>query len=273
MKAKTVGFDFFSTRLAFIKVSDDPLLNLDLWHYLDAFEGYVYGVFLQYNRIVSDLSINESSGLRESPVSSASLDIYFYILTWDKLKKIHEKISGFINRLQRKGACLPKDFFSDFRLWERRVSHLFKEFDSKIRNEYEHPSMESYLVKNVVTWGNIFLDSSGKVEAHVGKNWFATIKVEHVEKIMVLRTDLFDLFIKHFLKKPLTRELLRVRDYYEGNIDSILSNLKEFKDNGDFDGFNDLLYRFTQHDMFLAREGVRLSNKIRERIYSLIWSK
>jgi hypothetical protein len=40
------GFDFFSTRLVFIDVAHDPVHDRDQWHFLDAFEVHVYGIFL-----------------------------------------------------------------------------------------------------------------------------------------------------------------------------------------------------------------------------------
>lgn len=263
-------FDFFSNRLNFIEVTNDHLLNIELWHYLSVFESHVYGVFLQYNRIVADLSIPKPNKIQNVPGSKAGLDIYYYILTWDKLKKIYAKIEAIMSRLHRGGSSVPKAFNSEFKLWKRCIAHLFKEFDTKIRTEYEHPSLESYTVGNIIMWGNILIDGSGNIKAHVGKDWFAPIKREHCEKIQKLRTDLFDLFLKHFSQKPLTQELVNVRNYVEENIDSILRELKEFKDNDDMKGFNDLLYKLTMYDIYLLKEGVELSKDTKDKIYSIL---
>jgi hypothetical protein len=207
-------FDFFSSRLNFIEVSNDHLLNIDLWHYLSVFESHVYGVFLQYNRIVTDLSIPEPTKIREIPGPQAGLDIYYYILTWDKLKKIYKKIEAIMSRLHKAGASMPGVFNSEFRLWKRRIEHLFLDFDTKIRDEYEHPSLESYSVGNIIMWGNILMDGLGNIKAHVGEKWFATIKKEHCIKLQKLRTDLFDVFLKHFSRKPLTQELIKNKRLY-----------------------------------------------------------
>jgi hypothetical protein len=248
------------------------LLNIELWHYLSVFESHVYGVFLQYSRIVSDLSVPEPNKIQNVPGPKSGLDIYYYVLTWDKLKKICEKIKSIMSRIHQCGPSLPKAFNSEFKLWKRRIDHLFKEFDIKIRNEYEHPSLETYSVGNIIMWGNIYIDGLGKIKAHVGKDWFATIKKEHCIKMQNLRTDLFDLFLKHFSRKPLTKELIYVRNYIEENIDSILKELKECKDKGDTKGFNELLYKFTMHDVYLSKEGVGLSKDAKDKIYCIIWS-
>lgn len=81
-------FDFFSSRLTFIEVASDQLMNIDLWHYLSVFESHVYGVFMQYNRIKEDLEFPDPESFRRVPGPQAGLDIYYYTLTWDKLKKI-----------------------------------------------------------------------------------------------------------------------------------------------------------------------------------------
>src|SRR4030042_2166461 len=44
-------FDFLSTRLSVVEVANDYLINIELWHCLDAVENHIYGVFLQYYRI------------------------------------------------------------------------------------------------------------------------------------------------------------------------------------------------------------------------------
>jgi hypothetical protein len=265
-------FDFFSSRLNFIEVTNDHLLNIELWHYLSVFESHVYGVFLQYNRIAADLSISEPTKIQNIPGPKAGLDIYYYILTWDKLKKIYKKIETIMSRLHKVNSSIPKGFNSEFRLWKRRIDHLFPEFDTKIRNEYEHPSLESYSVGNIIMWGNILIDGLGNIEAHVGKNWFATIKKEDCLKLQRLRTDLFDMFLKHFSQKPLTQELIKARDYIEENIESILEELKALEDKDDMEGFNNLLHKLTMFDIYLSKEGVELSKDAKDKIYSILWS-
>jgi hypothetical protein len=265
-------FDFFSNRLNFIEVTNDHFLNIELWHYLSVFESHVYGVFLQYNRIVADLSISEPTKIQKIPGPQAGLDIYYYILTWDKLKKIYKKIEAIMSRLHKAGTSMPKVFNSEFRLWKRRIDHLFLDFDTKIRNKYEHPSLESYSVGNIIMWGNILMDGSGNIKAHVGKKWFATIKKEHCIKLQKLRTDLFDVFLKHFSQKPLTQELIKTRDYIEKNIEAILAELKALKDKNDMESFNKSLHSLIMYDIYLSKEGMALLKDTKDKIYSILWS-
>ena len=263
-------FDFFSTRLYFIKVTDDQFLNIDLWHYLGVFESHVYGIFLQYNRIKADLKFPHPDDNHGVPGPQAGLDIYYYTLTWDKLKKICDKIKALINRLQQVSPAFPKPFISDFRHWKRRIDHLFSEFDAGIRNEYEHPSLESYTVGNIQMWGNIIIDGSGNIKAHAGKNWFAIIKKEHIEKIQDLRRDLFDLFIKHFSKKPLTEELITAKNYIEENIDTLIKELSELKERKNWEDFNSLFCQLIMYNVYLSKEGINLSQNVQNRISSVL---
>lgn len=263
-------FDFFSSRLNFIEVTTDQFMNIELWHYLSVFESHVYGVFLQYNRIKEDLKLPDPESSRGVPGPQAGLDIYYYTLTWDKLKKISEKIKSLINRLTESPASIPKSFTSEYRIWRRRIEHLFSEFDTEIRNEYEHPSLESYSVGNIKMWGNIIMDNSGNIKAHAGKDWFSIIKKEHCLRIQQLRTDLFDLFIKHFTQKPLTQELTKARRYIEDNIDSLSKELNEFKKNKNWEDFNKLLHQLTMYDIYFSKESMPLPEDVKHKIYSVL---
>ena len=271
MNADFTKFDFLSSRLNFIEVSTDQLMNIELWHYLSVFESHVYGVFLQYNRIKEDLKFPDPESLRRVPGPQAGLDIYYYTLTWDKLKKIYEKIKILINRFQLTSISIPELFITDFRLWKRRIDHLFSEFNNEIRNEYEHPSLEPYSVRNIIMWGNILIDGAGNIKAHTGKDWFVTIKKEHLEKIQQLRTDLFDIFIKNFSEKPLTQELMKAKKYIEDNIDSLSKELDGLRKNENWDDFNKLLHQLIMNDLFFSKESIPLSDDVKHKIYSAIY--
>lgn len=264
-------FDFFSSRLNLIEVTTDQLMNIDLWHYLSVFESHVYGVFLQYNRIKEDLKFPDPENLRRVPSPQVGLDIYYYTLTWDKLKKILRKINKLINRFTKSPASIPKSFSSEYRNWRRRIEHLFSEFDIDIRNEYEHPSLESYSVGNINMWGNILIDNSGNIKAHAGKNWFSIIKKEHCLRVQQLRTDLFDLFIKHFSQKPLTQELIKARKYIEDNIDSLSKELNYLKEKKNWEDFNELLHQLTMYDVYFSKESMPLPDKVKNKIYSVFY--
>jgi hypothetical protein len=77
-------------------------------------------------------------------------------------------------------------------------------------------------------------------------------------------------FIKHFSQKPLTQELMKVRDYIENNIDSLSKELSELKEEKNWEGFNDLLYQLTMYDVYLSKEGMKLSNKVKDILYSIL---
>ena len=245
-------FDFFSSRLHFIKVTSDDLLNLELWRHLDAFESHVYGVFLQYNRIKLAQEMPDPVIIRKFNTHQLNLDIYFYTLVWDKLKKIYSKIAEVVNRIQQNYRSTPsardlKAFTDDFRLWKTRIDKLFSEFDGTTRNEYEHPSLKPHLFKNIQFWKNISSDSGGNIKAHVGNKIYALIKYEHFLKIDELRTALFDLFTRHFSQKSAISDLIKIRDYIENNIDHLSSELKTRIDNNDENGFHDILNQFMSY--------------------------
>lgn len=265
----TDDFDFFSGRLLFIKITDDCLLNIKLSHHLSIFENYVYGVCLQYGRIESDLpNVGTLEGTRV-PAPQAGLDIYYYILTWDKLRKVYEKIKEVVNDVQQ-ASSIPRTFTNAFRIWKQSVDHLLAEFDTNVRNEYEHPSLEPHLAGNIMMWGNITRDGFGNITAHAGQERFATIKKEHCERMQKLRVDLIDLFLKHFSQKPLTLELTKTRDYIEENIDSMLSQLREPRGENDDADFSNLLKELLVHDVYLMKEGVPLSTSVKDKLYSAI---
>jgi len=264
------NFDFLSNRLTFIDVAPDPQMNINLWHYFRVFENYVYGVFLQFNRIIEGLNFSQADIVQNISISQASLDIYYYTLTWDKLKKINEKIKKLISQIQQSRTYIPTEFKLEFKNWKHRIEHLFKEFDVEIRNQYEHPSLEFYSSENMQMWGNIFIDRMGNIKAHVGKDYFATIKKEHFERILVLRSDLFDLFLKYFSQKPLNQELIKVRDYIEENIEKLENELNDFKGSKNSENFNKLFRQLISYDLLLLREGLGLSSEVRDKIYSVI---
>ena len=271
MRTSNIRFDFFSDRLDFIRVSNDKRINKDLWLYMRIFESHIFGVVMQYNRINDDLKISEHMNFQNFSIHRAGLDIYYYTMTWDKLRKIFKKISTEIDKIQKPPSTIPDSFISDFKLLKKRIDHLFSEFDTGIRNEYEHPSLEAFSKGNFIMWGNIYSDNIGNIKAQVGKNLFAQIKEEHCKKIQNLRIELFDLFIKHFSRKPLTKELIKERDYYEENVDSLVDKLNKFREMHDTVGFNNLLSEFTMSNRLLLKESVQLSQSVKEKFYSAIF--
>lgn len=265
-------FDFFSNRLTFLEITSDELLNINLWHHLSVFENHVYGVYSQYNRMKEDLKLPSDNNPREIPMAQAGLDIYYYILTWDKLKKIYEKIKNLVNKINQSATILPKEFNSELRGWKHRIDYLFSEYDDEIRNEYEHPSLESYSTGNIIMWGNIFMDLSGNIKAQVGKDRFASIKKEHTEKLFTLRIELIDLFLKYFSQKQLTQQLIKIRDFVESTVETISKDLLEYKTKEDWNNFNDLFQEIIMIEIYLSKESIKLSDEVRNKIYSILYT-
>jgi len=71
------SFDFLSSRLYCIDFTADPMLNVELWYSLIAFENHVFGVVLQYSRISSDLEIAEQARNPPTRRHHAGLDTYY----------------------------------------------------------------------------------------------------------------------------------------------------------------------------------------------------
>ena len=153
------------------------------------------------------------------------------------------------------------------------MGHLFNEFNNDVRNEYEHPSLEPQITGNIIMWGDITIDRSGDIKAHAGKNLYATIKSEHCNRMQNLRTELIDIFLKHFSQKPLTKQLIEVRNQIEENIDSIISELLELVPEEDPEKFNEQLYSLIMYDLSLMKHGVSLSASTKEKINTAIFEK
>ncbi len=158
-------FEFLFNRLSSVEVTTNQSLNFELYHYLCEFEFYVYGIFLQYNRIKEDLKIPDKESFPDhdypQKIPTARLDIYYYTMTWDKLKKVYGKFNNVINRISiMPSPSSANSFKSEYKNWRKRIEHLFLEFGTEIRNEYEHPSLEFYKegnLKNVWKYFNRWL--------------------------------------------------------------------------------------------------------------------
>jgi hypothetical protein len=264
------NYDSFSSRLHCVDFTADPMLNIELWHSLTAFEDHVHGVGVQYTRITSDLEFKPQPCQVPGVRQHAGLDVYYYVLTWDKLRKIYCEIKSVLRRVRERNPAVPAAFWQELRMLSRGAEHLFSEVGIAARNEYEHPSLKPYAVGNIIMWGSMTVDASGDIVAHVGATTFATVKKEHCKRLRELRTDLIDLFIKYFSQKPLTKELIRVRTYIEENIGPIAEELKQLRDDGNTAGFNASLHRLIMHDLYLGAEGVALVPSARDRLYSLL---
>lgn len=191
-------FDFqnYSRRLTF----DRNMRLFNFNYYLYGFEKYSYGVISQFYRILEDKNSKDKNGSN----FQIRLDVYYYILCWDKLKKLFDemerKTSNFLGKVD-------PIFFKDFRQIKRRLEQLFSEIPTSIRNEYEHPSLEPHIIGNnkgrVIIYDLALPKKNGDLRIHVGKDEFADVKKEHIERLQSCWADLSDLLFTHFSDKPL----------------------------------------------------------------------
>lgn len=246
--------------------------DMKIWHYCNVFEKHVWGVFSQYDRIKHNLEVRIQMPVGER-LTQASLDIYYYTLTWDKLRKIHEKFRILMNEILRDATDIPSDFKKDFREWNRRLDHLFREFDlrARARDEYEHPSLEPYMEGSLMMWGNMVQDRDGSIKMHVGKNQFVLIRTEHIKRLDSLRIDLIDIVLKHFSQKRSTKELLQLKQDFEEGIDEIVSTYNEYRKENKTKEANELFVTCLQLSLHLQLESISLSPEVENKVYSMIF--
>ncbi|MGA2936751.1 MAG: hypothetical protein ABSF52_06580 [Syntrophobacteraceae bacterium] len=274
MKNNGHRFDFLSSRLNFIKITNDDLLNMEILHHLGEFEEHVYGVLLQYHRIKSacpdQKNIKKMMERTDYRGPQLGLDIYFYFLVWAKLKEVNKKLKKIVNHIQLLTSSFSNDFIGEFRKLQKRINHHLARFDKEVRNELVHPSLEPHKTQNITMWGTIYLNPNGDIKTHVGKDLYGWIKYEDFSKINELRVELFDLFVTHFSQKPSTDELLGMRDSIEGNIDVLTDTLKGMLDSRQDKEANKLIWEFTMRDIQLSKEGINIENSVKEKFYSVL---
>lgn len=263
-----------TSRLHFIQFCPDGLKNIEIWHQLSVFEDYVYGVISQFRRIKENLEEMKPPFAHPSSEYSSSqvrLDIYYYILTWDKLREIFRKITDSITNVQRIQNSIPIDFKNEFRQLRKRIEHLLAEFNKDVRNEYEHPSLEPRKMGGIVEWGSLFEDRDGNISVHVGKQLFAIVRKKHIYKLKSLWILLIDIFIKHFTDRPPSSALLQLRKQTEENVDLFICEYLQYRREKKNEEANRILYQFTMLEIHLSREGVPLNNDAKDRFYSGIF--
>jgi hypothetical protein len=265
----TKPFVFFSDRLSRVEIYKDFIKDFEFQNNISSFEIYVFGIVNQYQRIQKVVKQNfrlkkVSSTLRNNN-SQVKLDIYYFFLTWDKLNKIFEIMKSHINNLIKEGK-ITTDFTTDYRQIRKRIEHLFREYDSSVRNEYEHPSLKYDQQGNVRLFGNTFFDGKD-ISVHVGSDVYGTIKKTHIEQLELLRIELIDLFIKHFTNKRTTKELIQLRKDYIKNIDKNIKFYVKNKDNQKLS--NELLSNLIMTDLYFSSEGISLPKKVHDKIHNI----
>lgn len=270
----TIPFVLFSDRLSQIEIYHDFLKDLEFYNHISSFEVHVFGVVNQYQRIQEVLKRmmspkKESLTSRNNDHHQVKLDIYYFILTMDKLKKIFKLITTRINKIIRE-LGISKDFVRDYRLIRRRIDHVFREYDDSARNEYEHPSLKFQRKGNMMLFGNM-LFSGTDVSVHVSGDVNVTIKKLHVERLGSLRIELMDLFIKHFSKKMLIHDLLKHRDEFINDIEKNIKEYKKIIQSKNHELSSKLFSTLLLTETFFSTEGIPLPNTIHEKIYKAIW--
>jgi hypothetical protein len=266
-------FDFLSGRLIWVKVfkTDNPVENFGFYNCVSFFETHVFGVISQFNRIKENVPVLSDEGvLRKVNTNQRQLDIYYYILTWDKIKKILKKIEQFMNKIIKERDDIKTEIRSEHRLWRKRMEHLLKEFDDDVRNTYEHPKFEPMVCGNIIMWGSTIIDGKGNIKKHVEGDIHTEVLKRHVERLDSLRIDFIDLILKYFSEKRSSKELLEIRNQIEDNIDEYVEEYKTLRQEG-----KESLHIFhglMTMNINLSREGISLSDEVITKIHSLLWS-
>lgn len=260
-----------------MKISADPLKDIELLHRLSVFETHVYGVVSQYNRIQKSINIRRDGGDMHPPRPCSScqveLDIYYYTLTWDKLKEIFKKFSALMNDIRKSSDLIPVNFREEYKSLQTRINNLFTEFDKDVRNEYEHPSLKPRKTGNIIEWGSLYICPNGDIRALIGEAKFSVVKKDHIERLINLLILLIDLFITSFSNKRPSAELIQLKKQIEENIDSVVEEYLHHRQNRRDKEANELLHQMTMLDIYLSREGMSLSPGVMGKLYSAIWGK
>jgi len=269
-------FDFLNGRLIHIKVfkDDNPMENFGFFNCVSFFETQVFGVISQYNRIISNIvpSLDERN-MREVNTIQLRLDIYYYILTWDKIKEIFKKIKEMMNRIQNDIDDISIEFKKEYRLWRDRMDHLLGEFDDNVRNSYEHPKLKPMVCGNIIMWGSTLVDGEGNIKTHVESEIYSEVRKSHIDRVDSLRIDLIDLILKYFSDKPLSRALLNLRKDIEDNMDELIGENDELIKQGRTKELVEVFHRLMMINSHLAMEGIPLSDVTNGKIHSMIWSE
>jgi hypothetical protein len=267
-----------TSRIQFVEFFQDQYKNLELEHSLNVFEKYLFGASLQYKRISENAAklrnVDNSPDFHSQNVSSQiSLDIYYYTLTWDKLKKVFEKIEEHFNVLQKDNYSISQGFKNDYRLIKTKFEHFFKEFSLHARNEYEHPSLAFLKRGNIYEYGNIFFDPNGNITAHVGKDQFTVVRKDQVDKLKSLWIEFIDIILKYFSDKPSSANLIKAKEYLDQNIDNIIGDYDSFIKDNKMDEAKGLLSQLLWTEVTLMTEGIPLSNETISKFHSVFFKK
>ncbi len=176
-----------------------------------------------------------------------------------------------MNNLQRTPNTIPNEFKEEFKALRKRIEHLLAEFRADVRNEYEHPSLEPKKVGNIMEWGTLFEGRDGNISVQVGKEQFAMVRKEHIDRLKCLWILLIDIFIKHFSDRPSSSNLLQFKKEIEDNIALIMNTYVQYRSENKNEEANRILHQITMLNIHLMREGIPLSDDIKNKFYSTIF--
>ena len=259
-----------TSRLGIIELSTDQLININFYICFSELESYVFGVLSQYTRIIENTPTPSTSKLLSYSLKQIKLDVYYYILTWDKLRKVFEKFKLEMNSVSKSPSAMPSGFSTEFKQIKTRMDHLFNEHSIDTRNEYEHPSLEPSRIGNLIGLGNSTSDNNGNLTVHVGKEEFAYVRKEHVDRLYSLWIELIDLFIKYFTDKPSTAKLLSVKSDIEEHIDELIDMYNQLRQNKETENAQNLFNRLLSTELYLSSEGCSLHKDVKGKIYTIL---
>jgi hypothetical protein len=255
------SFPRLTNRLHQIEFGSNIEKNIEIWRYLSVLENHIFGVKSQYERIKENiLMITDRHLFHDSQMASTqiSLDVYYYTLTWDKIKKVYNKFKGQMNAIQAQES-FSKLFVMDFRIIKKRLDHLLIGINTAARDEYEHPSLEPNEIGDLIGWGNSFINSNGDIKMHVGKNQFSLVQKKEVDVIISIWIDLIDVILKYFSGKPSSHSLINMRNEIEQQIDDIIDEYNSYLQNNKKEDATQVIGQFMKIENYLASEGIPLS--------------
>jgi hypothetical protein len=265
-------FPWLSHRLAFVDICPDKPKNFELWLNIHVIEDYVFGVISEYERIKHNQPLPSDPSLTVS-LTQQRLDIYYYTLTWDKLKKVFEKLKIKMNQILKPPNYLPEGFQDEYKQIKIRIDHLMNEYQNSVRDEFEHPSLQPSISNNMWMWGTIIGDKTGDLKAHVGKEQYAIVKKEHVDRLYTLWIELIDLFLKHFSSKPTSSSLLELKQFIENNINTMIGECERNRVENKHKDANQILNMLLNSELFLMKEGIPLRQEVRTKIFAAFYPK
>jgi len=271
-------FPRITSRFRFVHIFKDQALDFDFEHTMDIFEDNIFGIFLQYHRIIANLqrkqAFSDSQNIIDQHISTQiSLDIYFYTLIWDKLIKIFEKLKHLLNVLQKGNQSVPETFKDSLKIVKSKFEHLFGEINIEARNEYEHPSLSYHQIGSIMVFGALMIDSNGNINAHVGKDQFISIRKDHLDRLHSFWIELTDIFLLNFTDKKSSSSIMEARQFFEHHIDDFILEYKQLCADNKPDDASDFLGQLLSAEIALQSEGFPLSIGTIQKFHSVFFKQ